>query len=387
VVNLAFADCSNPPSLKKCAVGSKKETSNAPIVWTLLGQKSGDNNQVLALAESLGWGWIEKHMQYISPELVPNRLLKVTLLGLKRAQSDELGPPWPDLVISAGRRNEPVARWIRKQSGGHCRLVHIGRPWARPKHFDLIVTTPQYDLPKTPNVLYNELPLHRIDQQKLAAAAQHWKPEFTHLPQPWLAVLVGGNSSCSQFTTAGLRYLARTANALTASKNGALLVTTSARSPKGTLEVMKKEINVPALMFDYNDERAANPYFGFLALADSFIVTAESISMLTESCATGKPVYLYDASRPEHAGEPSEPNTITIEPRHPLRTLGTWLRNHLGPKRMRRDIKRIHESLIQQKRILLLDDAGDETALSMDDDDLKNTVRRVRGLFCKTEQR
>ncbi len=368
-------------------MGPKKETRSAPIVWTLLGQKAGDNNQVLALAESLGWGWIEKHLHYISLELIPNRLLKVTLLGLKKQQSDELGPPWPDLVISAGRRNEPVARWIRKQTGGHCRLVHIGRPWARPKHFDLIVTTPQYDLPETPNILCNELPLHRIDQQKLAAAAQRWRPGLAHLPQPWIAVLVGGNSSCSQFTTAGLRYLARSANAMAASKNGALLVTTSARSPKGALEVMKKEINVPALLFDYNDRHSANPYYGFLALADCFIVTAESISMLTESCATGKPVYLYDASRPEHAGEPSEPNFITIEPRHPVRTLGTWLRNHLGPKRMRRDIARMHEQLIQQKRILMLGDADDETALSTDNKDLENTVRKVRELFPGKEQR
>jgi len=380
-------------SLERILMVPEKEACSTPIVWTLLGKKVGDNNQVLALAESLGWGFIEKHMQYISLELIPNRLLKITLLGLQRAQSDELGPPWPDLVISAGRRNEPVARWIRKQSGGRCRLVHIGRPWARPKHFDLIVTTPQYDLPKTANVFYNELPLHRINPQKLAAAGQRWRPEFAHLPQPWLAVLVGGNSSISQFTTAGLRYLAKTANAISASKNGALLVTTSARSPKGTLEVMRKEINVPALFFEYNDEDNANPYLGFLALADSFIVTAESISMLTESCATGKPVYLYDASRPEHAGDPAEPNTITIEPRHPVRTLGTWLRNHLGPKRMRRDITRIHENLIQQKRVLLLGkrvlllgDAGNETALSADNKDLENTVHRVRELFCKTEQ-
>jgi mitochondrial fission protein ELM1 len=365
----------------------EKGTCHSPTVWTLLGQKAGDNNQVLALAESLGWGWIEKHLHYISLELLPNRLLKVTLRGLKRAQSDDLGPPWPDLVISAGRRNEPVARWIRKQTGGQCRLVHIGRPWARPKHFDLIVTTPQYKLPKIPNVLYNELPLHRIDQQKLASAAQRWKPEFTHLPRPWLAVLVGGNSSCSQFTAAGLRYLARAANAIAASKNGALLVTTSARSPKGTLALMKREINVPALFFDYSDKHSANPYYGFLALADSFIVTADSISMLTESCATGKPVHLYDSSRPEHAGEPAGPEAIRLESDRPGRAWGTWLRDHFGPKRLRRDITRIHANLIQQKRILLLGDAGDATALSVDDKDLENTVRRVRDLFCKTEQR
>jgi hypothetical protein len=148
---------------------------------------------------------------------------------------------------------------------------------------------------------------------------------------------------------------------------------------------MKKEINVPALFFDYSAEHTANPYYGFLALADSFIVTAESISMLTESCATGKPVRLYDASRPEHAGKPFGPDCITIESGRPGRAMGTWLRDHFGPKRLRRDITRIHANLIQQKRILLLGDDGDETTLSMDGDDLENTVRRVRDLFCKRE--
>jgi len=66
---------------------SNKGTCDLPIVWTLLGQKAGDNNQVLALAESLGWGWIEKHLHYISLELIPNRLLRVTLLGLHPGQT------------------------------------------------------------------------------------------------------------------------------------------------------------------------------------------------------------------------------------------------------------------------------------------------------------
>jgi uncharacterized protein len=363
-----------------------KGTPDSVIVWTLLGQKAGDNNQVLALAESLGWGWTEKRMQYIPLELLPNRLLGVTLLGLKKGQSDDLGPPWPDLVISAGRRNEPVARWIRKQTGGHCRLVHIGRPWAHPKHFDLIVTTPQYNLPNSPNILHNELPLHRIDREKLESAAQQWQPEFAHLPRPWIAVLVGGNSSCAQFTTAGLRYLARAANALAASANGALLLTTSARSPGGTLAVMENEIDVPAFYFDYRNESSANPYYGFLALADSFIVTAESISMLTECCATGKPVHLYDASRPEHAGDPSEVSLVEIESSPPGRAWGSWLRNHFGPKRLRRDITRIHKNLIQQQRIFLLGEEGDETSLTMDNEDLENTARRVKELFYRTGQ-
>ena len=32
------------------------------------------------------------------------------------------GPPWPELVITAGRRNEPVARWIQREAGGRERV-------------------------------------------------------------------------------------------------------------------------------------------------------------------------------------------------------------------------------------------------------------------------
>ena len=35
-----------------------------------------------------------------------------------------------------------------------------------------------------------------------------------------------------------------------------------------------------------------NPYLAYLALGDQFIVTGESASMLTEACATGKPVHV-----------------------------------------------------------------------------------------------
>ena len=40
------------------------------------------------------------------------------------------------------------------------------------------------------------------------------------------------------------------------------------------------------------DETGDNPYFGILALADRLIVTAESISMISEALATGRPVHV-----------------------------------------------------------------------------------------------
>jgi hypothetical protein len=35
-----------------------------------------------------------------------------------------------------------------------------------------------------------------------------------------------------------------------------------------------------------------NPHLGHLAWADAFVITADSISMLSEACSTGKPVYV-----------------------------------------------------------------------------------------------
>ena len=43
-----------------------------PVVWLLHGHKAGDNNQVLALVEALGWPYDIKRLAYRSWELLTN---------------------------------------------------------------------------------------------------------------------------------------------------------------------------------------------------------------------------------------------------------------------------------------------------------------------------
>ena len=130
-------------------------TSTSPKIWALIGPKPGDNNQVLALCDALGWPTQHKRVYYRRGELFSNRFLGPNLVGLDRRRSDDFKPPWPDIIISAGRRNEPVARWIRRAAGKHpLRLIHLGRPWASLRHFDLVISTPQYHLPHVGNVLH-----------------------------------------------------------------------------------------------------------------------------------------------------------------------------------------------------------------------------------------
>ena len=48
---------------------------------------------------------------------------------------------------------------------------------------------------------------------------------------------------------------------------------------------------MPAYIWDGKSE---NPYFGLLSLGEVIIVTSDSMSMMSEACSTGKPVYIYE---------------------------------------------------------------------------------------------
>jgi mitochondrial fission protein ELM1 len=344
-----------------------------PRVWLLLGHKPGDNGQVLALAEALGWPFETKHMAYRSWELVTNQLLGVTLLGIDRGRSSPLEPPWPELVISAGRRNEPAARWIQRQAGGRSRvkLVHVGRPWASLEAFDLIVTTPQYALPGRPNILHNEAPMHRVTPERLSEANRAWAPRVAHLSRPRIAVMLGGHVGPHRFDAAAGRQLARLVSAMAAETGGSLLVSTSARTPSETVEAFAEELNAPHLLYRWRRDDPDNPYFGFLGLAERVVVTSDSMSMLIEAVATGKPVFIFDLA------------TVSAPEPFSRRALVFRLGRLLGPRQLLRDVGAIHRGQVEAGRAVWLGQPwpGDRRPLPLED--AARAAERVRSLFAQ----
>ena len=120
--------------------------AKSPLVWVLQGSRRGDNAQARELAARLPALTEAKHLKYNWLYGLPNFLLGAGLASVEQG-AECLTPPWPDLVNAIGRRSVPVARWIKKKSGGCTRLVHMGRPRAPLDIFDLVITTPQYGLP------------------------------------------------------------------------------------------------------------------------------------------------------------------------------------------------------------------------------------------------
>jgi len=355
-------------------------------VWCLLGKKAGDNTQVLALARELGFGYVEKTIVARHWELLTHLGLGVTLAGIEQAGSSPLDAPWPDLVISAGRRNEPVARWIKRQSGDRARLVHIGRPWAPLSTWDLVVTTPQYFLPQQDNILHNTLPLHRMPEVELAAAGERLRPQLVDLPRPWIAVLMGGDSGRFVMTAEKGERLGAMANELAAAAGGALLVTDSPRTPGPAGDALQEQLSAAHFCYRWGDD-GDNPYRGLLALADAFVVTGESMSMLGEAAAMGKPLLIFDVGD-------GDALWWSLAHSYRYKPLSHRLAMRFGPQRMRRDIGNIQSALVGSGRASWLEpamipsaaavlkdsDAAIPAARGTADDELKRAAQAVRRL-------
>jgi mitochondrial fission protein ELM1 len=347
-----------------------------PRVWVVTGYRAGERAQILALAEALGWPFEVKELDYRPSAARISLFRGSNLRGFRQDRSSPLTPPWPDLVITAGMRNEPACRWIRAQAAGRTRLVHIGRPWARLEQFDLVITTPQYRLPERDNVLHNTLTLHRVTAARLEAEARRWESRLAVLPRPRIAVIAGGDSGPTTFGRKAAARLARQAGALARERGGSLLVTTSARTAPAAVEALSAGIEAPVHFYRWRRDDDDNPYYGYLALADAIIVTADSISMLTEACATGKPVYMFDAERPL-----TTPGMEADRGRD-FRLSGTlyrWLMRW-GPKRLSRDIELVHRRLIESGHAVWLgQDFPDRPPPPLRD--LERALARVRALF------
>jgi hypothetical protein len=262
-----------------------------PRTWLLLGEKAGDNAQVLAIAEALGWPCETRRIAMQERWRLGKPRVRASLAHVDLARSDALEPPWPDLVIAIGRRLSSVALWIQQQSRGAARLVLVGWPRRLARRFDLVVTSAQYRSGRHPNVLQLGLPLMRVDREAVAAAARAWEPRLAALPRPLTALLVGGPTKPVRFDAEVARDLARRAAAQR--DGGTLYATTSRRTPAAVVEALAESLPPGSQLFRWRPDAADNPYLALLGTADRFVVTSDSITMLVEVARLGRPLAVF----------------------------------------------------------------------------------------------
>ena len=305
------------------------------LIWVLIGERTGDNNQALALAEALGLPFEIKQLDYNALQSL-SVWLPPTAISLTKAARAGLDAPWPDLIIAIGRRSVPVARWIKQQSKGRTKLVRIGHPRIDPKVFDLVVTTRQYPVSPGTNVVLLPVAMSRhLEPPAPTTKEVEW---LAAVPAPHTLVAIGGATKYWTLPTTRIEQIVADAK-----PGRSLVVVTSRRTDAALVERLRK---MAAANPDIQLVDGPSPRFAVLmAAADEIFVTGDSVSMLSEAVLTGKPVALIPIEQDDKGRRALGP-----EPRE------------TGPDARRRDLRRFWNHLIEEGMVGTIEDGPKRAA-------------------------
>jgi mitochondrial fission protein ELM1 len=258
--------------------------------WALTTGEAGMRNQARGLASAVAARVEEKIIKFRplwrrAPAGTP-----FLLKGLDPS-SDSLAPPWPDLVVTCGRRAAAVGLALKAQARGRLKLVHVQDPQTSPQGFDLVVAMP-HDRVSGPNVLRVTTALHDVRPEGLTAAARTWAPRFADLPRPYTGVILGGSTAKVDFGMEQAMQLREGLARLRGCVGGSVLIVPSRRTPESVRRYFEVMAQMDRDVWIWSGE-GDNPYLGVLALSDRLVVTADSVSMLSEAVATEAQVEVF----------------------------------------------------------------------------------------------
>jgi hypothetical protein len=258
--------------------------------WALTTGETGMRTQARGLAQAVADVVVEK--------TVPSRW---RLLRGDVALADRLSPPWPDLLITCGRRSVARSVALRKASGGRTVTVHVQDPRGRRDAFDLVIAMDHDRIPAGGNVMKIATALHDLTPENLAAAGRLWEERLRALGRPLAGMVIGGDLKGRSFTLDdGARLLAGLTR-LREEGGASLAITPSRRTPTAVRALIADAFADDPRVFLW-DLEGDNPYRAILSLSDRLIVTSDSVSMVSEALSTPHPVEVFDLGFPRHVG-------------------------------------------------------------------------------------
>ena len=270
--------------------------SEARGCWAISDGAAGNENQALALAQALGLPArsLRVHLSQPWDGLAP-RLTVGAWAAMRDDAGHALAPPWPAIAIGCGRRAALLTRLLRACSPARSFAIQILDPRIASDAFDAVIA-PQHDAVAGANVIQSIGALNGVDAAWLGEGRARFAT-FGERPAPRTAVLIGGSNRAQRLDRAYFEALVERLAAQARADGGSFLVSLSRRTPPEHAAFLRSAFAQFPGVFWAGEQDGANPYAGFLAWADRIVVTPDSVNMLSEACATGRPVYTF-ATRP-----------------------------------------------------------------------------------------
>ena len=270
---------------------ARKSLSGASC-WVLTDGKAGDVAPCLGLAQALGLA--------VETRVVKPRLLfaafsprgPVDPAERPDAPGSPIAPPFPEVLIASGRRAVPYLRHVRRASGGKTFTIFLKDPRVDPRVAD-VVWVAEHDRKRGDNVIATLAAPHLVTHEALNAARANPDPRIAALPEPRMALLLGGASRHHDFHDKDVISLVGVVESMTLT-GGSAMITPSRRTPPHLLAKLRGVCaDAPRHTFLW-DGTGDNPYIQMLAHAATIVVTADSTNMVGEAIATDAPVMIYE---------------------------------------------------------------------------------------------
>ena len=256
-------------------------------VWTVSEQKAGTLTQVVGVAEQLDPSPLVRRIDRLP------RWRKGLLSPYRFDRQAE-----PDVVISCGIFAERHVAAIRSKFGGRPLTVHLQPPAADAVGVYDLAFVSRHDLTRSrlPGTSYHEMigVPHRVRGERLAETRE---PARNHLAiaaaDKVATVLVGGSNGAYNYDAETIERLVTAVAGLSAA-GYRVLVSTSRRSEPALLARLLALTGERITVWDRIGE---NPYQDYLAAADMFVVTKDTVTMQCEALASQRPVFVFDLSK------------------------------------------------------------------------------------------
>jgi len=256
--------------------------------WIITTGAAGMDAQTRGVADALG-------LDYAMKPIAPRGIFKLMAPWGPVAPAERFGaegstfaPPWPDVAIALGRSAVPYLRALRRHSPSTFTLLMLDTR-AGQGAAD-VIWVPQHDRLRGPHVITTLTAPHSFTPQRLADLRREMPPAIAALPTPRIAVILGGKNAVYNFRPEDdARFAAALASL--GELGASFMITPSRRTHARLLEVTEAATrDFPRILWDGKGD---NPYADFLAHADAFVVTADSVNMTGEAAATGRPVLVF----------------------------------------------------------------------------------------------